>query len=318
MSKHESTVELHGERAIRVTRLFDAPRELVFDAFTKSEMMKEWFHGPPGWKLTTCEVDLRPGGTYRREWTNNAGESMGMGGVFREVERPVRAVRTEKYDAAPYPGEALGTFVLTTVGNATRMELTIEYISREVRDQVMASPMMAGAGKGYTALDNYLEQLQQTERSLITAPEVITTKEVITAVIHLKIPCEDMGKYMDPAIQEVIKAITGQGIAIAGPMFSYHKRRPSDSFDFEIGFPVSKAIKAEGRVINGKLPAVKVVRSVHQGPYDNLGQAWGALQKWVREQGYGETGRFWESYLNNPDEVKDPKDYLTELNWIIG
>lgn len=71
-------------------------------------------------------------------------------------------------------------------------------------------------------------------------------------------------------------------------------------------------------MINGKLPAVKVVRSVHQGPYDNLGQAWGALQKWVREQGYGETGRFWESYLNNPDEVKDPKDYLTELNWIIG
>jgi len=153
---------------------------------------------------------------------------------------------------------------------------------------------------------------------MVTPPEVITTKEIPTAVIPLLIPCQDMGKYMDPAIQEVIKAITGQGIAIAGPMFSYHKRRPSDSFDFEIGFPVSKAIKAEGRVINGKLPAVKVVRSVHQGPYDNMGQAWGALQKWVREQGYGETGRFWESYLNNPDEVKDPKDYLTELNWIIG
>ena len=153
---------------------------------------------------------------------------------------------------------------------------------------------------------------------MITPPEVITTKEIITATIPLMIPCQDMGKYMDPAIQEVIQAITGQGSSIAGPMFSYHHRRPSDTFDFEIGFPVAKAIKEEGRVVNGKLPAVQVVCTVYQGPYDNLGQAWGALQQWVREQKLPETGRFWESYLNNPDEVKDPKEYRTELNWIVG
>lgn len=153
---------------------------------------------------------------------------------------------------------------------------------------------------------------------MITPPELITTKEVITAVIHLTIPCQDMPKYMDPAIQEVIKTITGQGAQIVGPMFSYHKRRPSDTFDFEIGFPVSKAIKEEGRVKNSRLPAVKVVRSVYQGPYEGLAQAWPALQQWVRGQKLGETGLFWESYLNNPDEVKDPKEYRTELNWIVG
>ena len=153
---------------------------------------------------------------------------------------------------------------------------------------------------------------------MITPPEFITTHEVITAVIHLTIPCQDMGKYMDPAIQEVIKAITGQGIAITGPMFSYHRRRPSDSFDFEIGFEVSKTIKPAGRVMNSKLPAVKVARAVYEGPYEGLAQAWGELQKWVREMKLAETGRFWERYLTNPEEVKDPKNYRTELNWIVG
>lgn len=151
-----------------------------------------------------------------------------------------------------------------------------------------------------------------------TPPEVITTQAVATAVIPLVIPGRDMPRYMDPAIQEVIKTITGQGLRITGPMFSYHKRRPSDTFDFEVGFPVSGAIKEEGRVINSKLPAVKVVRSVYQGPYEGLAEAWAALEQWVRGNGHGETGRFWECYLNNPDEVKDPAAYRTELNWIIG
>lgn len=153
---------------------------------------------------------------------------------------------------------------------------------------------------------------------MISTPQLITTQAVATAVIPLVIPVHDMPKYMDPAIQEVIKAITGQGIAITGPMFSYHHRRPTDTFDFEIGFPVAKAIKEEGRVVNGQLPAVKVVRSVYQGPYEGLAQAWPALQDWVRRNGHGGTGKFWESYLNNPDEVKDPKDYRTELNWIVS
>lgn len=153
---------------------------------------------------------------------------------------------------------------------------------------------------------------------MISSPQVISTNELITAVIHLVIPGRDMPKHMDPAIQEVIKAITGQGVTMTGPMFSYHHRRPSDTFDFEIGFPVSKVIKPEGRVINSKLPAAKVVRSVYQGPYEGLAQAWPALEKWVRTHGYGETGRFWESYLNNPNEVNSPNEYRTELNWIVS
>jgi len=126
-----------------------------------------------------------------------------------------------------------------------------------------------------------------------------------------------MGKYMDPAIQEIINVINEQGVRITGPMFSYHHRRPSDTFEFEIGFPVSKAVKEEGRVKNSSLPAAQVARTVYQGPYEQLGEAWGELQSWVRERKLAESGRFYECYLNNPDEVNDPKDYRTELNWVI-
>ncbi|MEZ4739753.1 MAG: GyrI-like domain-containing protein [Flavobacteriales bacterium] len=151
-----------------------------------------------------------------------------------------------------------------------------------------------------------------------TPPEIVTSEEQTTAVIHLVVPGKDMPKYMDPAIQEVLKVMADQGQAPAGPMFSYHHRRPSDTFDFELGFPVAKPITPTGRVVSGTLPAEKVVRSVYQGPYEALGSAWGELQAWVRERKLPETGRFWERYLTNPNEVKDPKAYRTELNWVIG
>lgn len=153
---------------------------------------------------------------------------------------------------------------------------------------------------------------------MITTPEVTTTTEQPAATIHLVIPGMEMPKYMDPAIQEIITVLADHGMQPAGPMFSYHHRRPSDTFDFKIGFPVAKAITESGRVKNASLPAERVARCVYQGPYEGLAQAWPQLQEWVRGQGLSETDRFFERYLNNPDEVKDPKDYRTELNWVIG
>ena len=159
--------------------------------------------------------------------------------------------------------------------------------------------------------------LIRTNNPMITEPELITTQAQRTAVIHLVIPGRDMPKHMDPAIQEVLKTLKDQGLQPAGPMFSYHHRRPSDTFDFELGFPVTKAITPSERVVNGTLPAETVVRCVHQGPYEGLSQAWPALMERVREKNYAETGRFWERYLTNPEEVKDPKNYRTELNWVV-
>lgn len=153
---------------------------------------------------------------------------------------------------------------------------------------------------------------------MITTPELATTNEVTVATIHLVIPGKDMPKYMDPAIREIMQVIADQGIQPAGPMFSYHHRRPSDTFEFEIGFPVARTISEQGRVKNSRLPAEQVARCVYQGPYEGLSQAWPKLQEWVRTQQLPESGRFFERYLNNPDEVKDPTEYRTELNWVIA
>ncbi|MCB0769116.1 MAG: GyrI-like domain-containing protein [Flavobacteriales bacterium] len=153
---------------------------------------------------------------------------------------------------------------------------------------------------------------------MISTPEVITTQEQRTAVIHLVIPGQDMPKHIDPAIQEILKVLQEQGLHPIGPMFSYHHRRPSDTFDFELGFPVAKAIMPKGRVVNAVLPAAQVVRAVYVGPYERLAQAWAEMEQWVNGNKYVGTGRFWECYLNDPDEVKSPSEYRTELNWVVG
>ena len=94
-----------GDREIVMTRAFAAPRRLVFEAFTKPELLKRWLLGPDGWSMPVCEIDLRVGGRYRYVWRNDRdGTEMGMGGVYREIAVPERVVATEKFDDAWYPG----------------------------------------------------------------------------------------------------------------------------------------------------------------------------------------------------------------------
>src|SRR2546430_2321535 len=82
-----------GERDIVMTRVFDAPCQLVFDAHTKPELVKRWLLGPPGWSMPVCEIDLRVGGKYRFVWRHDRnGTEMGMGGVYREIKAPERIV----------------------------------------------------------------------------------------------------------------------------------------------------------------------------------------------------------------------------------
>src|SRR5882757_2025059 len=103
-----------SDREIVMTRVFNAPRKLVFDAWTKPELVKQWLLGPPGWSMPVCEIDLKIGGKYRYEWRRvSGGQSMGMGGVYREIVPPERIVVTEQFDEAWYPGQALITLVLT-------------------------------------------------------------------------------------------------------------------------------------------------------------------------------------------------------------
>ncbi len=145
------------EREIEIERDFDAPRGLVFDAFTKAELVRRWLLGPEGWTMPVCEIDLKPGGRYRYVWRKEAsGTEMGMGGVFREVIRPEKLVATEKFDDAWYAGEALDTTVFEERGGITKVRLTILYESQEARDVASRSGMERGMVAGYNRLEEVL------------------------------------------------------------------------------------------------------------------------------------------------------------------
>jgi uncharacterized protein YndB with AHSA1/START domain len=148
-----------GERELVMTRAFDAPRHLVFDAFTKPELVKRWLLGPEGWSMPVCEIDLRVGGSYRYVWRHASGNQMGMGGVYREILKPERIVSTEKFDEAWYPGEAVGTIVLVERDGKTLLTQTVLYETPEALQSVLKSPMEQGVALGYNRLDDLLATL---------------------------------------------------------------------------------------------------------------------------------------------------------------
>lgn len=146
-----------SDREILMTRALDAPRELVWDAFTKPELVKRWLLGPPGWTMPVCEIDLRVGGAYRFVWRNEEdGTEMGMGGVHREIVRPERIARTELFDQDWTGGETLATVVLTEYDGRTTVDTTVLYASKEARDGALTSGMKEGMALGYERLDELL------------------------------------------------------------------------------------------------------------------------------------------------------------------
>ena len=149
-------VTARSDREIVMTRVFDAPRNLVFDAYTKPDLLKRWLGVFGGYSMPVCEVDLRVGGAYRFVWRGPDGAEMGVRGVYREVVRPERLVHTEKFDEAWYPGESLITTVLAEQGGKTTLTVTMRYESREARDAVLKSPMESGVAQSYDKLAELL------------------------------------------------------------------------------------------------------------------------------------------------------------------
>jgi uncharacterized protein YndB with AHSA1/START domain len=147
-----------SDREISMTRVFDAPARLVFDAWTKPELLKRWLGVRAGWTMEVCEVDLRVGGKYRFVWSS-PDMTMGMGGAYREIVPPVRLVSTEKFDEAWYEGEALDTIVLVERDGKTTATTTVRFVSREVRDAVIKSGMASGVAESYDTLAELLPSL---------------------------------------------------------------------------------------------------------------------------------------------------------------
>ena len=153
--KNTGTLEIMTptDREIVLTRVFDAPRRLVFDAFSKPELLKRWF-GPRGWSLVVCEVDLRVGGGFRFVLRGPDGRQMGMRGVYRELVPPERSVHMESFD--DYPGESQVTAVFVEQGGKTTLTATVLYPSREVRDAVVKFGIEHGAAESYDKLAELL------------------------------------------------------------------------------------------------------------------------------------------------------------------
>jgi uncharacterized protein YndB with AHSA1/START domain len=143
------------DREIVLTRVFDAPRHMIFDAFSKPELLKRWF-GPRGSSLVVCEVDLRVGGGFRFILQGPDGKQMGMRGVYREIVPPERSVHMESFD--DYPGESQVTAVFVEEGGKTTLTATVLYPSQEVRDIVLQSGIEHGAAESYDKLAEMLAQ----------------------------------------------------------------------------------------------------------------------------------------------------------------
>ena len=153
--KRALTIAKSGDRDLVMTREFDAPRQLVYDAHTKPALVRQWLGGLPGWTMPVCDMDVRVGGKYRWVWRKGT-EEMGMGGVYREVKAPERLVTTEKFDEAWYPGESLNTLVLTEQGGRTTLTQTMRYESPAAREAVIKSGMESGVTASYDRLDEVL------------------------------------------------------------------------------------------------------------------------------------------------------------------
>lgn len=154
------TVSAPGDREIVMTRVFDAPRHLVFEALTQPDLVKRWLGVRNGWTLPVCEIDLRVGGAYRYTWRKEArGAEMTARGVFREIVAPERLVCTEKFDDSWFPGEAINTTVLIEHAGQTTLSVTMLCDSSEGRDTVLKSPMESGVGESYDKMAELLATL---------------------------------------------------------------------------------------------------------------------------------------------------------------
>ena len=151
------TVTTPSEREIVMTRVFDAPRDLVFEAHTSCEHMSNWW-GPRKYEVASCEIDFRPGGAWRIVHRGPDGEEHGFRGDFREVVPPERIVWTFEYEGMS-GHVSVDTLTLEEHDGKTTLRATSVFDTVEDRDGMIDSGMESGAAESYERLDEYLDVL---------------------------------------------------------------------------------------------------------------------------------------------------------------
>jgi uncharacterized protein YndB with AHSA1/START domain len=156
-------VTLPSDREVRVVRSFKAPRQLVWDAHTKPELITKWMLGPPGWTMPVCEMDLRVGGAYRWRWRSEEdGKEFGFFGTFKEVSAPAKIVHEETFD----PGDvgcamstepAIISSTFEEANGVTTLTVNMLFPSKQARDGAVSTGMTDGMEIGYARLDEMFE-----------------------------------------------------------------------------------------------------------------------------------------------------------------
>lgn len=150
-------VRLPSDREILMTRVFDFPRRLVWEAHTTTEHIRQWW-GPRRTRLAICEMDFRPGGAWRFVDRRDDGKEYGFRGVYREISPPERIVWTFEFDGAP-GHVSVETLTLVETDGKTTLTVRSVFDTAEERDAMLQSGMEAGARETWERLAEYLEEL---------------------------------------------------------------------------------------------------------------------------------------------------------------
>jgi uncharacterized protein YndB with AHSA1/START domain len=146
-----------SDREIVITRVFNAPRRLVFEAYTNPAHVPHWMLGPSGWSMPVCEIDLRVGGTWHFVWRHSDGTEMAMRGVYREIVPPERLVSSDSW-GGDWP-DTLNTLVLSEEDGKTTITQRVLYLSKQARDAALKTGMLEGMAQSFERLAEYLATL---------------------------------------------------------------------------------------------------------------------------------------------------------------
>ena len=153
------TVATPTDTELVVARTLDAPRALVFEAWTEPRHLSRWLLGPEGWTMPVCEIDLRPGGAWHFVWESSDGNQMEMRGAYQEIVPPERVVSTESW-GGDWP-QTTNTLVLSDKDGKTMITHKMVYPTKEARDAALKTGMTRGMAQSFDRLSEYLVGLQQ-------------------------------------------------------------------------------------------------------------------------------------------------------------
>jgi uncharacterized protein YndB with AHSA1/START domain len=158
MSSARARVTLPADDQILITREFDAPRQLVYRAYTTPDLVRLWWHANRG-EMTLCEIDLRVGGQWRYVMSACSGPEVGFHGEYREIVPDERIVSTEVYEGAP-DAEAVDTVTFTETAGRTTLTILVQHENREHRDAHIESGMELGLQDAMALLEQVAVSLR--------------------------------------------------------------------------------------------------------------------------------------------------------------